>query len=157
MSMAEKKGSRKLMWLIAALLVMTTSLAAANVYLLMDKKGGDTHAAKVVRTAHSPIYVKVDPFTVNLRDDLCGRHLLYAGISLQVGDSATEDFLNDFMPQVRSRLLLLTSGQRAEEMMTPEGKQALIKQILALFEEELVSGQPTLRVDDVLFTEFIVQ
>ncbi|WP_166643027.1 flagellar basal body-associated protein FliL [Alcanivorax sp. 24] len=155
--MAEKKGSRKLVWLIAALLVMTTSLAAANVYLLMDKSGDSKLAAKVVQTARSPIYVKVDPFTVNLRDDFCGRHLLYAGISLQVGDSTTEDFLNDFMPQVRSRLLLLTSGQKAGEMMTPEGKAALIEKILALFEKELVSGQPTLRVDDVLFTEFIVQ
>jgi flagellar FliL protein len=52
---------------------------------------------------------------------------------------------------------MLLSGQQADTLIKPEGKQRLANQILAMFDEPLTEPQPSLDVTGVLFSEFIVQ
>ena len=151
--------SGKLGWLIALLVIMLGALVALNMYLLLSDDSEDDSEPPVEQVAAPKpvIYVKLDPFTVNLQGDLCGQRLLYVGLSLQVADAETESHLLEHMPQLRSRMLMLLSGQSSQTVATQQGKEQLKAEILELFDPPRDDGQPELQVDDVLFTEFIVQ
>ncbi|WP_116366368.1 flagellar basal body-associated protein FliL [Parahaliea mediterranea] len=157
--MANTQGdSRKMWWLVIALLFITTGLAATNIYLLTRQgESGASEEVAEVSESGPPIFVDIAPFTVNLQTDGYGNRLLYAGVSLQVGDEATRDFLTQHMPQLRSRLLTLFSGQEAAELISTHGKQQLVAGVMDLLREPMAQPQPELAVRNVLFTEFIVQ
>ena len=148
-------------WLLIALLLLICSVgSAAAVYFLAGDKlaalGGSEAPAAPVK-APTPLFVPITPFTVNLQANPGQQRLLYIGLSLRVGDTATEALLKEHMPEVRSRLLMLMASQRADELITPAGKEALSAQILALFDSPLTTPQPALAIDGVLFSDFIVQ
>lgn len=149
-----KKRSLVLIGLLVLLLAIASSVA---VYFFLDARDG---GASAVDTAPAeppaPIFVTVAPFTVNLQSDY-GDRLLYVGLSLRVGDDKTREFLTQHMPEVRSRLLLLLSGKSAEALIKPQGKVHLKQEILGLFDDPISTPQPTLSIDDVLFSDFIVQ
>ncbi len=148
-------------WLLIALLLLICSVgSAAAVYFLAGDKlaalgGGEAKAAPV--RAPTPLFVPIAPFTVNLQANPGQQRLLYIGLSLRVGDTVTEALLKEHMPELRSRLLMLMASQRADELITPAGKEALTAQILALFDTPLTTPQPALAIDGVLFSDFIVQ
>lgn len=158
--MAETSSkSRGWLWLAIPATLLLAFLVAMNTYLLLHQNDGDSKKREVQedqQPSAPPIYVKVDPFTVNLQGDQYGR-LLYVGLSLQVGDEETRDFLRENMPQVRSRLLILHSAQSPQKLATTEGKEALAAAIIQTLSTPMAAGQPELHIDDVLFTEFIVQ
>ena len=155
-----KGGSRKLLWLMVILVILSSSAAAAAIYLVFDQRQDPAQAS--VQTAavperRAPIFVKIDPFTVNLADDVYGSRLLYTGLSLKVGNEETRDILVEHMPQVRSRLLLMFAGKQASELTDPGSKQGLGEQVMAVLDPPMTDHQPELVIEDVLFTEFIVQ
>jgi flagellar protein FliL len=152
-------GSSKLLWLMILLVLLSMAAAGAAIYMVMNDREssgeGSAQAQQLQRQA--PIFVKIDPFTVNLADDDFGSRLLYTGISLKVGNNDTQEILNEHMPQVRSRLLMLFSGKQAGDLTTPDGKRRLGEEVIAVLSEPLTQPQPSLDIRDVLFTEFIVQ
>ncbi|QIB64326.1 flagellar basal body-associated protein FliL [Kineobactrum salinum] len=154
-----QNDSQKHKWLIIVLLLLTSALAGTNIYLLLpgDKVAEPGEEAVEAVEPETPLFVEIAPFTVNLQSDNYGNRLLYTGVSLQVGDEATRDLLLQHMPQLRSRLLTLISGQQAEALISPQGKSELVAMVLNMVQNDLIAGQPELAVRDVLFTEFIVQ
>lgn len=152
-------GSRKLLWLLVVLVVIASSAAATALFMVMsDDDDGQAQAQEPEVIEHqAPIFVKIEPFTVNLADDDYGSRLLYAGISLKVADEQSQTLLNEHMPEVRSRLLMLLSGQQAADLASPEDKQRLAERVKATLEAPMVEPQPELSIENVLFTEFIVQ
>ena len=146
--------SSKLGWLIALMVILLGALVAINMYLLLsdDSDDDDEETVEQVEAPRPVLYVKLEPFTVNLQGELCGQRL-----SLQVADTETESYLLEHMPQLRSRMLMLLSGQSSQTVATQQGKESLKAEILELFAQPRDDGQPELQVDDVLFTEFIVQ
>lgn len=161
--MAETSSkSYRWLWLAIPTGILVTALVAINLYLLLGDRESDSAAVEEEREdeplpSGPPTFVKIDPFTVNLQGKPYSNRLLYVGLSLQVGNEETREFLLEHMPQVRSRLLLLHSAQSPEKLATPEGKRELVAGILAALSEPMAHPQPELLVEDVLFTEFIVQ
>ncbi len=150
-------GSRKLLWLLVVLVVIASSAAATALFMVMSgEDDGQAQASETIEPK-APIFVEIEPFTVNLADDDYGSRLLYAGISLKVADEQSKRLLTEHMPEVRSRLLMLLSGQQAADLASPEDKQRLADQVKATLEAPLVEPQPELAIENVLFTEFIVQ
>lgn len=78
-------------------------------------------------------------------------------MTLRLKDEATRARLNEYLPEVRSRLLLLFSRQNASELSTEAGKQKLIAAIKETLAAPLVAGQPKQVVTDVLYTAFILR
>ena len=151
-------GSSKLLWLMILLVLISTAAAGVAIYLVMSDRNDDSGNIQGLQLERqAPIFLKIDPFTVNLADDDFGSRLLYAGLSLKVGDEETRTILQDHMPQVRSRLLMLFSGKQASELTSPEGKRRLGEEVVAVLSDPLTEPQPPLDIRDVLFTEFIVQ
>lgn len=159
--MAKSRGdSRKLLWTMMVLLILSSSAAAVALYMVLSQPDGDARSALNVQATpepQAPIFLPIEPFTVNLADDEYGPRLLYTGLSLKLGDERSQAVLEQHMPQVRSRLLMLFSGKQAEELTSPGGKQRLAVQVVAALEAPMSDDQPELAIDDVLFTEFIVQ
>lgn len=101
-----------------------------------------------------PVFYALDTFTVNLGD---ADRVLYIGITLRLKDEATRSRLSEYLPEVRSRLLLLFSRQDAAVLATEEGKKNLIAEIKTTLSTPLVAGQPKQDVTDVLYTAFILR
>ncbi|MGM0614019.1 MAG: flagellar basal body-associated protein FliL [Pseudomonadota bacterium] len=159
--MAESSGgSKKLLWIMIILVLLSSGGAAAAIYMVMNQSdngnGNDEQAQEAVAQRQSPIFVEVEPFTVNLADDRASR-LLYTGITLRVGNEESKTILEEHMPQVRSRLITVLSAMQASELTSSEGKELLSQRIINRLEVPLAENQPPLELREVLFTEFIVQ
>ncbi|MES2259181.1 MAG: flagellar basal body-associated protein FliL [Pseudomonadota bacterium] len=158
---APANSKKKLIVIIAALAVLAAGGGGAWFML----KGGDEDAP-VTKTkskskhkekaAGPPVFVPIEPFTVNLQPEN-GEQYLQLAFTLQVSSLEEVEIIKTNMPKVRSRLLLLLSGKKASEINTPEGKQQLsaeiIEQVKLPFEDK---GSPQ-EVTEVLFTSFIIQ
>ena len=106
----------------------------------------------------APVFFALDTFTVNLVNaDNDPDRVLYVGFTLRLPDEATRLRMNDYLPEVRSRLLLLLSRQDSLKLASEQGKQALVEQIKQSLAPPLVKGQPPQVVNDVLFTAFILR
>ncbi|BBI70844.2 hypothetical protein HAALTHF_07810n [Vreelandella aquamarina] len=78
------------------------------------------------------MFTRIEPFTVNLADDRYGSRLLYTGITLRVGNEQSKAIIEEHMPQVRSRLLILLSGKQANELTSTGGKRSWHRQLLVV-------------------------
>ena len=158
--MAETSGgSKKLLWIMIILVLLSSAGAAAAIYMVMDQRDDGSEDAEMQQAMErqTPIFMQIEPFTVNLADDSYGSRLLYTGVTLRVGNEESKAILEEHMPQVRSRLLMLLSGKQADELTSSEGKQQLAQAIVDRLNVPLTENQPPLDLREVLFTEFIVQ
>lgn len=150
-------GSSKRIWVVVSLLSLIAVVTAGTLFFVFSQPDASAEETPATAERSAPIFLSIEPFTVNLADDDYGSRLLYTGITLKLGDDQTQTLLEEYMPQVRSRLLTLFSGQQASELTSAEDKQRLADDIISELEAPLEPGQPPLAIKDVLFTEFIVQ
>ena len=147
--------------LVILLLLITVAACGAVGYswwLLQQKGHGDGTAAAKPQPPAAPVFMPLDTFTVNLlTPDNNPDRVLYIGLTLRLPDEATRRRMNDFLPEVRSRLLMLLSRQEAAQLANEQGKQQLVAQIKEVLSPPLVNGQPNQVVSDVLFTAFILR
>ncbi|XKH60297.1 flagellar basal body-associated protein FliL [Halomonas sediminis] len=157
--MAESNnGSKKLLWIMVFLVLLSSAGAAAALYMVMGRETDSaTSEAQQVTQRQAPIFLRIEPFTVNLADDTYGSRLLYVGVTLRVGEQQNKELLEEHMPQVRSRLLTLFSGKQANDLTSAEGKQQLANEVIGRLSVPMAENQPLLDLREVLFTEFIVQ
>lgn len=159
---AAQSGKRKFRLIGSVILVLALGIgAAAWWWFFLGGAGVNTPAQAAVGTSTGssakPMYYNLDPFTVNLKSNEFGDRLLYVGITLEVSDDATRRHVQEYLPQVRNRLLMVLSGQEAGSLISREGKQKLAGLIRGSLNEPLADGRGRLHVEDVLFTQFIVQ
>jgi flagellar protein FliL len=136
-------GKKKLMLIIAIVLVVLLIGGGAAVFLLKKKappaegeEGYDEEASpKTVEVAKPkpgtpPVYLPMDPFTVNLADKDTDR-FAQVGVTLEVTDQKTADMIKGYMPAIRSGVLVVLSHKTAAQMLSKEGKERLQQEVLA--------------------------
>ncbi|MBO9331136.1 flagellar basal body-associated protein FliL [Achromobacter pulmonis] len=104
----------------------------------------------------APIFVPLEPFTVTLQNPDTER-IMHVGLTLRVSDEQSRSRLEKYMPEVRSRILMVLSSQSPVGVQTQQGKTDMaeaIKQSVNRPFSPLPDGQ---YVTDVLFTAFVVQ
>jgi len=104
----------------------------------------------------APIFVPIEPFTVTLQNPDTER-IMHVGLTLRVSDEQTRTRLEKYMPEVRSRILMVLSSQSPTAVQTQQGKTDManaIKQAVNRPFSPLPDGQ---YVTDVLYTAFVVQ
>lgn len=139
-------------------MVLLASGGGAAWYFMHAKKaaqGGHEDAKHEAEPAKPPVFVKLEPFTVNLSAE-GEEHMLQTDIELKVADVKATDTIKAHMPEIRNTLVLLLSSKTASALATAEGKQKLssevkvqINKALHVKEDEGVSG--------VFFTSFVIQ
>lgn len=145
------KKSKRPIWIPLLVLVTLTACATAGYsYWKLHQQP----IAQASKAPPSPVFWALDTFTVNLGD---ADRVLYIGITLRLKDEATRSRMSEYLPEVRSRLLLLFSRQDAAQLSTDAGKQKLIAAIKATLATPLVTGLPGQDVSDVLYTAFILR
>ncbi|MDM4764493.1 flagellar basal body-associated FliL family protein [Pelomonas sp. SE-A7] len=182
-------GKKKLIIIVVAVLVLV--LVAAGAFLVLKKKppaegeDGEEAAPAAHATAahkpdpsHPPVFVPLDPFTVNLADKDVDR-FAQVGVTLEVGDAKIADQVKAFMPAIRSNILMVLSHKTSAELLSREGKEKLAKEIMResvrpmgveLPDEDHEEAEDTSKkkkakkkaavvspVTQVLFSNFIVQ
>ncbi|CNH35894.1 flagellar basal body-associated protein FliL [Yersinia pekkanenii] len=149
---AKRKSS---IWVILLVLIAVAATAGGGYswWMLNKSQPVSAKAAPAI-----PVFMPLETFTVNLitPDNNLDR-VLYIGLTLRLPDETTRTRLNDYLPEVRSRLLLLLSRQSADSLSNEEGKQRLVGEIKNVLSPPMVKSQPNQVVSDVLFTAFILR
>lgn len=101
-------------------------------------------------------YYQIDaPFTSNLKDSGA-----FAQISLAIGtyyDSRVLENIKQHEIAVRSAVLMRIADQDEEELSTPQGKERLQKELKDAINKVLVEKAGFGGVDNVYFTNFVIQ
>jgi len=139
-------GKKKLIIIIAAVLLLVLGGGGAA-FMLMKKKpaegeedgeGGSAKAeahepapkARPKRDPkHAPVFVPLDPFTVNLADKEAERYA-QIGVTLEIDDPKTGEELKLYMPAIRNNILMVLAHKTAAQLLSREGKEKLAQSIL---------------------------
>lgn len=142
---APKKGKKKLIIIIAAVLLLVL-VGGGGAFFMMKKKadeaaaeeGEDGHAkpAKVEKKkekkkedhAAPPVFVPLDPFTVNLADRDADRYA-QIGITLEVEDAKTGDQIKAFLPAIRNNILMVLAHKTSAQLLERKGKEKLAREV----------------------------
>lgn len=172
------KRSKKLLIIILAVVLLLVLGGGGAAYLLLKKSstedGDEDVAEETVKSknkdkkkgAHAaPVFVNLEPFTVNLVPET-GDQYLQVALSLEIEDPLEEPALKAQMPKIRNNLTLLLSSKKASELLPKEGKEhlaeALKEEINSVIEPQKKNKKgevvtPEGPVKSVLFTSFIIQ
>jgi flagellar FliL protein len=149
------KSRKKLLMLVGAAILLLAGAGGAFAWYLA--RNGSTHiGGEKYETPKPPLFVTLEPFTVNLQPE-SGEQYLQVGLTLKVEEQAQIDLLKLHMPEVRSRLLMLLSSKKSSEISTPDGKRRLSDEIIAQVREPLTVGSSPQTVSGVYFTAFVIQ
>jgi flagellar FliL protein len=169
-----RKKRGKWLWIaLLALLVLGGGGGGTWYYLTTLQKDGDTPAAgestagdatpAEAKAAEAkpgpppkPLFVNLDPFTVNLVEEN-GDHYLQTAIVLQVTDEHASEAIKLYMPIIRNRYLLLLSSKRPSELMPVEGKQKLAEQLLTEARGSLPGESADKGIVNGFFASFVIQ
>ena len=154
-----RKSKKKLaIMLIGLLLLGGGGLAAYTTMKSTPAEGEEIpeEATEEVIEKKPPVFVTLENFLVNLRDD-DGDHYLQLGIVLEVSDQATVDEVKLQMPRVRNGILLLLSSKTSSDIATLEGKQRLSEEIMAETRKPMSQPEPNKGIESVYFSAFVIQ
>lgn len=149
-----KKSTLRLVVAAVALL----AVAGGGGYWWMQRQqpvaAASAEAAPPVHEPEAGSLLPLDTFTVNLADPGVSRFLRVTVQLVVAGeDAAAEAEHNPLLKtRIRSTVLELLTTQQSQVLITPEGKDALKKDIAAR-----VSEATPLEISDVLFSDFVVQ
>ncbi len=149
-----KTGKVKRIVLIVLIALVAAGAAAGGMYFFLSKSAPGKPAPPPPPAP--PVFFALEPMTVNLLSD-DGQHYLRVGLTLKLADDKMQARLTEHMPELRSRILLDLSNKHPEDLSTLDGKRALAKELKTLVEQPTDAGTPPVQVEEVLFTEFVVQ
>jgi flagellar protein FliL len=148
-----KSGKLKKILIIAIGAIVLLGAGAGGAYFFLGKPHGPAKPAP----EPPPVFFPLESLTVNLQSDDGVMHYLRAGLTLKLRDEKVQALLTEHMPEVRSRVLLLLSGKRPDDLATVDGKRQLANELRAAVQTAASTAEKPVRVEEVLFTEFVVQ
>jgi flagellar protein FliL len=153
---APKKGKGKLI-VIAAVALVVLAGGGAGAWVLLKGKGHDSKSAhKKEEKKTPPVFVNLEPFTVNLQEQ-DDAHFLQTEIVLQVTDDKIVEPIKVQMPIIRSGILLLLSSKSAHDLGSAQGKRKLAQEIIGEIRKHLALVDAKGGVENILFSSFVIQ
>lgn len=133
---APAKGKKKLIVIIAAAALLLGGGGVATVLVLkkkpVDAEGEDHAPAAAAHVKFDPkavpIFVPLDPFTVNLADRDAERYA-QVGITLEIENAQVGEQIKVFMPAIRNHILMAIADRNAGELLGREGKALLAEKV----------------------------
>ncbi|WP_120995454.1 flagellar basal body-associated protein FliL [Stutzerimonas urumqiensis] len=157
------KSKLKLIILGAVVLLLAIGLSVGATWFLMKKDAGSeedeaTPAAAEATPGKQPaVYEVLMPaFVVNYRHNGRQRYM-QTTVALMSRDQAALDALKEHMPVLRNQLVMLFSSQDFASLATPVGKEMLRQQATASVQELAQKETGKVAIEQVLFTNFVLQ
>jgi flagellar FliL protein len=122
------KPKKKLLLVVGAAVMVLALVGGGAWYFMKGKSSGDEQKASTTLSA-VPLFIPLDPFTVNLQREE-GDRVLQVGLSLKIYNADLPEKVKAAMPEIRSNLLLLLSSKHASELVSVEGKKKLANEII---------------------------
>ena len=142
------------------ILILITLLALSTaVYLWLQNQSKTMAKTQDEITIVSPVFLTLKPFTVSLptsEDSGDINKIFYVGMVLRVADEDQKTVLLEYLPEVRSDILLLLSKQYVNTLKIEVGKSELQEQIKNTLSRQY-DIKHSVKIDEVLFTDFIIR
>ena len=136
------KGKKKLIIIIAVALLVVLGGGGAALMMMKSKASAEAEAEESADEAApakkaaakrepkaAPVFVPLDPFTVNLADRNADRYAQIA-VTLELNDPTLELQIKTYMPAIRNNVLLAMADRTAEELLARDGKEQLARRIM---------------------------
>jgi flagellar protein FliL len=144
---------RKLGLLLVAVLGMAAAGAAGAYYYFYYLN--QPHAP-VALAPTAPIFVALEPFTVNLQPGGRAR-FLHVGVTLKVADAKTQALVVQYLPEVRSRVLTVLSNRQGDALVAAADKAQLALDLMAALNLPFAANMAPQKIASVMFTAFMLQ
>lgn len=171
---APPKKSKKLLIIILSVVLVLVLAGGGAAFMLLsgshaDEDADEEYAEESVKSkkakkkaapAAPPVFINLEPFTVNLVPET-GDQYLQVVLSLELESPEADMALKALMPRIRNNITLLLSSKKASELLPKEGKEQLAKSLKGEI-NSVVEGDASADAEDgpvksVLFTSFIIQ
>jgi len=159
-----KKSSKKMVIIIIVVAILAIGISVGVTIFLLGGKDTPKEAAATTKPAvsinkeaifyditatNSPVIV-----TFNVK----GRQrYMQAFITAMTRDKSVADALEEYKPVIRSRIIALYGSQNFGKLRTNAGKEALRKATLDTVNKVLAAEKVKGKVDQILFTNFVMQ
>lgn len=168
---APKKSKKLLIIILSVVLVLVLAGGGAAFMLLSgnnaeedEEQAEETTKPKKAKKKEAPsappVFVNLDPFTVNLVPET-GDQYLQVVLSIELESPEADLQMKSLMPRIRNNITLLLSSKKASELLPKEGKEqlaaALKDEINTVINPGSKKGADEGPVVSVLFTSFIIQ
>ena len=149
------KSKKKIFILFGALTLALAGLGGGGSYYYFFMKSKSAPAPAQMK-AEAPIFMPLEPFTVNLQPG--GRNrFLHVAVTLKMLDAASQAQMTQYLPEVRSRVLSTLSNREAESLATPEDKTRLSGEIMQSLSQPFGPNIPQQKIASVMFITFMLQ
>jgi flagellar FliL protein len=183
-SAAPPKRGGKILLIVVLIAVLFLLIAVVGIGALLIMKKSGTHesaegaaaapppvstvAVSAIDLSKPPVFVPLDPFTVNLRvQEGEEPHYLQTELSLRVLDQKTAEALKGWMPEIRNRINLSLATKSLTDIQNDAAHEKLANEILRALNtlfgvppppSDIPPTQAPLGpIQGVLFVSFIVQ
>jgi len=154
------KGKLKMIILLVLVLLLVIGASVGATWFFLHK-GSEAKPAEAAATAvpgkQPALYEPLTPaFVVNFKQDGRDRYM-QVSLTMQARDKADLDALMVHMPVIRNNLVMMFSGENFATLATPVGEEMLRQKataaVQAVAQKEV--GKPV--IDQLLFTNFVLQ
>jgi flagellar protein FliL len=154
-----EKGKLKLILLVVLGLLLAIGVSVGATWFFMHK--AQSKPDEVVKTATNvkapAIYEPMAPaFVVNFNQNGRQRYM-QVSITMLGRSQADLDALKVHMPVIRNNLVMLFSGQTFDSLATPIGQEMLRQKAFASVQEVAQKEVGKVVVEQLLFTNFVLQ
>ncbi len=156
----EKSKKKKWLLLGGVLLLLIAISVAATLYFLgffSDEETAEQPAEEPVEEVSAAVYYPLKPAFITNFDVRGRQRFMQAELTLMLRDNAVVPALELHMPAIRNALVMLMRGQDYQELQTPEGKELLRQRALLEVQEVLQQEIDSPGVEQVLFTNLVLQ
>ncbi len=120
-----------------------------------DEESNEDEEEEVER--QTPYYFTLNPpFVVNFYGKGQAK-FLQVNIEGLTRDPSIKEDITTHLPHIRNNIVLLLSSKSYDDLITPEGKEALRKEVLSELRKILKKETGRDKIEDVFFTNFVMQ
>ena len=159
-------GKKKKLIVFGGIAVLLLILAGGGSWFALKSMGSDKApeaaaaepaAAAATVSKREAFYEALEPaFLANY--SIGGRaHYLQLSLTALAREQAGIDALRQHMPLIRNRIVMLLSGEQFETLQTDQGRVALQQKLLAAIQEILTKETGKPGIEQVFFTNFVMQ
>lgn len=147
-----RKGRKGL--LVVVMLLVLAGGGGGGAWWWLNRNAGAAQAN--APPSRPPIFMNLEPFTVNLLGEE-GERYLQTSIVFQVADEKAVEAMKAYLPVIRNRILLLLSGKRPSDLATPAGKAKLVEEVTGAVRDSIPGTTPERGIVQAYLGAFVIQ